>query len=530
MRKVRLVIAALVFISSAVFSQGQLDAYKYSQTDLGGTARYLGMGGAFGALGGDISVMNANPAGLAVYRSSEVVTTLSHRGISTRADWQGSVASGSSSRFGFDNIAYVCYFPTSNDAGVIGWNAGFSYNRIKDFHRSYRMRGMGDSDYSLSDYIAERANAKGRHADDLLYTDRYNPYAAQNGNDWLSILGYDAVFIDAFSDNKTKYFSTFGNDVNGSWQPFQLAGRELNVKERGAIDLYNIAFGLNISDIVLIGADIAITDIDYHYTSFFAEDFTNKNYLELENWLTTKGSGYALNAGIIIRPVNFLRLGAAYNSPTWYKMTDYYQATANSDTDYYSEIRENIHTPEDALSDYKYRTPDKWLFSVAAIIGQSALISVDYELINYENMKMYDWEGIEDQTTNEEIKANFDSAGTLRVGGEVKVTPRFAVRAGAAWIANPMKNILKNAMDEVYTVGTIPHYTIEKSLTNYSIGLGYRFTPSFYIDIACVLKAQKEDLYAFSNIYKEGNKIISSQAASLKTNTTQISLTLGYKF
>jgi hypothetical protein len=517
-------------MSSAVFSQGQLDAYKYSQTDLGGTARYLGMAGAFGALGGDISVMNANPAGLAIYRSSEIVTTLSHRTLATHTDWQGSAASGSRTRFNFDNIAYISYFPTSNEAGVIGWNAGFSYNRVKDYHRNYSLRGMGDPDYSLSDYVAERANAKGRHADDLSHGDGYNPYAFQNGNDWLSVLGYDAVFIDAFDDDKTKYFSAFGEEVNGKWQPFQLAGRELNVQESGSVDLYNIAFGLNISNFVLLGANIAITDISYQYNAFFAEDFTNTNYLELENWLTTKGSGYALNTGIIIRPADFLRLGAAYNSPTWYKMTDYYHATANSDTYYYPEVRENIQTPEDARSYYEYQSPDKWLFSAAAIIGQSALISVDYELTNYGSMKMYDEEGIEDQTTNEELKTNFGSAGTLRVGGEVKVTPRFAVRAGAAWIGNPLNNVLKNATAEVYTVGTIPHYTIEKSLTNYSVGLGYRLTPGFYIDIACVLKSQKEDLYAFSNIYQGGTQIIHSQPASLKTNTTQVALTLGYKF
>ena len=69
------------------FSQSQLDAFKYSQTELNGTARYLGMGGAFGALGGDISAMNTNPAGLAIYKSSEVVTTLSLSSASAKTDW-----------------------------------------------------------------------------------------------------------------------------------------------------------------------------------------------------------------------------------------------------------------------------------------------------------------------------------------------------------------------------------------------------------------------------------------------------------
>ena len=63
--------SVLALCGGTAFSQSQLDAFKYSQTELNGTARYLGMGGAFGALGGDISAMNTNPAGLAIYKSSE---------------------------------------------------------------------------------------------------------------------------------------------------------------------------------------------------------------------------------------------------------------------------------------------------------------------------------------------------------------------------------------------------------------------------------------------------------------------------
>ena len=96
------------------------------------------MGGAFGALGGDISAMRTNPAGLAIYRSSEIVTTVSLSSIKTKTDWLGIEMDDKKTRFNFDNIAYVGYFPTGNDEGVIGWNVGFSYNRVKNFNRQYR--------------------------------------------------------------------------------------------------------------------------------------------------------------------------------------------------------------------------------------------------------------------------------------------------------------------------------------------------------------------------------------------------------
>ena len=77
MKNVRygLALAALCS-SSMLFSQGVVDALKYSQQDIRGTARYMGMAGAFGALGGDITTLSQNPAGIGVYRNSDIAATI----------------------------------------------------------------------------------------------------------------------------------------------------------------------------------------------------------------------------------------------------------------------------------------------------------------------------------------------------------------------------------------------------------------------------------------------------------------------
>ena len=137
-----LAVSALMAGAGSASAQGVLDAYKFSQSDLNGTARYLGMGGAFGALGGDISVLSNNPAGLGIYRSSEVVTTLSLSPTKTSSDWNGSKVNASKNKFNFDNIAYVGYFPTGNDEGLVSWNVGISYNRVMSFDRNYRIAGL----------------------------------------------------------------------------------------------------------------------------------------------------------------------------------------------------------------------------------------------------------------------------------------------------------------------------------------------------------------------------------------------------
>lgn len=530
MKKIVLSIAALALCGGVAFSQGMLDAYKFGQTELQGTARYMSMGGAFGALGGDISAMSTNPAGLAVYRSSEVVTTLNLSATNAKTNWLGSTESNNRTRFNFDNIAYVAYFPTSNDAGIVSWNAGFSYNRLKNFNRHLYTRSGQGLNTSMSDYIATRAYG-------LPYSVISSSTAYDRIGDWLSVLGHQAGIIE--HDGDDVYVSPYGDwDSEGNWVPYGLDEARLNIRESGSIDQYNIAFGMNISDVVMVGATFAITDLSYSLSSSYDEFFSiEANDFYIDNGLTTDGSGFGFNVGVIARPSDYLRLGVAYNSPTWYKMTDYYYAEAGS-----SLTRKDIPEPDvlEATSpdngpytDYEFRSPDKWIFSAAGIIGQYGLISVDYEMTNYKNMVMHDDRGrMSDyyQDVKNDIRTNFGISHTVRVGAEARVTPQFSVRAGGTYTTSGMKDPLKDGRVEVATVGTLPHYVIDKGKSSFSVGLGYRFTPHFYTDLACVLTQYKEDLYAFSSIIENGDYLIQAQPASLKTNRTQVSLTFGYKF
>ena len=121
---------------------------------------------------------------------------------------------------------------------------------------------------------------------------------------------------------------------------------------------------------------------------------------------------------------------------------------------------------------------------------------------------------------------------TIRVGAEVKVTPQFAVRAGVAYSDSPIKDKLKNGEKEVFTVGTIPNYTIDKGVMNYTVGIGYRFTPNFYTDLACVFRTHRKMFMRSLICLREidPKPFLEAQPATMKTNTTRVALTLGYKF
>lgn len=552
-----LLVSAFLLSGGAAFAQGELDAYRYSQTDLNGTARYLSMGGAFGALGGDISAMSSNPAGLGIYRSSEVVTTLSLSSIKTKSDWKGSKVDASKTKFNFDNIAYVGYFPTGNDEGLVGWNVGFSYNRIKNFNRNYRLSGF--QDYSLADYAAAKASYVdtdkngdwfGVAENDMPPFNQINSESnlAYNnlGGVWLPALAYQSGMIGANKKdaNDDMYHSTFAewDEANNAWYPDSRPDlSDLEVNERGAIDQYDFSFATNISNLVFLGATVSVTDLNYRMSSRYTEEFDytdgTTDHIFWDNELKTDGTGYSFNLGAIVRPSDYLRLGVAYNSPVWYKLTDTYFGSAETVNGNFDPAKANGATPSNPnpYTDYRLRTADKWIFSVAGIIGQTALISLDYELGNYKYMKLSDWDGYEFEDLNKKlIQKDFGLAHTIKLGAEVKVTPQFAVRAGANWRMSPMKKEFRDGAFEIFPAGTVAHYTLDKGTTSYSVGLGYRFTPNFYMDLACVYRQYKEDAYTFSKVIVEDNNgsrmLVASEAIGLKTNTTQVALTLGYKF
>lgn len=544
-----LFLSAFLLSSGAVFAQGEMDAFRYSQPGLmSGTARYQAMGGAFGALGGDISVMSANPAGLGVYRSSEVVTTLSLSSIKSSSNWNGSGVDAKKTRFNFDNIAYVGYFPTGRDKGLISWNVGFSYNRVKDFTRSYRLSGKQAN--SLSKYIAEKAtnayvdfNDNGDPVWQGIPQSDFIPLLSSGSNTinsaydnlnryWLQGLGYQSGFFGGYSTDptETSYHSGFGKEVDGKWVDYSPNNMALNVNEKGGIDRYNFSFASNISDRVYLGATLAVVDLNYSMSSAYTETFGSRDNMTLDNYMSADGTGYTFNIGAIARLTNFLRLGVAYNSPTWYKMTNYFQGIGSSYIEGLNPPGMEGKTPDQAYSEFQLRTPDKWIFSVAAILGKYGLLSVDYELSNYKNMRLFDRDGTPYYDDNDFIKEDFGVSNTLRVGGEAKVTPQFAVRVGGAWQTSPMKMHLKNGEIEVLSVGTRPNFTVDKGTAAYSVGLGYRFTPNFYADLTCVYQEYKEDAYVFSRIFNENKTYLDSDAIALKTKTTKVALTLGYKF
>lgn len=523
MNKITYIFFSLFILSIPLFSQSEVDALRFSREDLHGTARAMSMGGAFGALGGDQTGVSINPAGIAVYRSSEVVGTLN---LSSEKSVVGSTNTGKTS-FKMDNLGFVGYFPLRNDAMPL-LNFGFSYNKLKSFDKDVLALGTALSGNTMMDYIAWRSGGidptnleKGKDLPD--------PYKTQV--EWLSVLGYNSYLINPVDDKGNSY-----NPVNTGGET---ALTEIRTYEKGYIKDYDFTVGTTVNNVLNLGLSVTFKDIFYDLATDYLEDYKkDNNGYTMTNWLTVEGAGVGAKFGAIYRPVNALRIGLAWHTPTWYALTEVYEAQIDHNMGAYVTASGYTSKPENSgrfRNSYDLKTPGKLVASVATVLGSKFIASVDYELQNYNKMKLSvpsnsmddpNWYDID----NEYISMDHKAASTLKMGVEYRITPQFSGRLGYAWMQNPYNEEFVK-LGETYVPGSSTIHRMEGDTQYLTGGLGYRFDRNFYLDLAVVYKTRTDDLYPFSNFYDGDSKLVVDAAPfSLKNNSVRGLLTLGYRF
>ena len=519
MKKLGYIVACTLFSTSLAFAQGEMDAYRYSRSELSGSARTVAMGGAFGALGGDISALHINPAGLGVYQTSEIVTTVNFMHNKVATDMKGFSVDEKLFTFSLDNIGAVLSFNNGNGGRL---NFGFSFNKDFSYNNRYNVSGQNMTS-SLTQYIAETTNrwngGNGIAEDDLTMADRfYNPF--NQGLPWLSILGYNAYLMDPVSTNRP----TEPVHYTPVFPAGSVTNNNMYVDEKGSASTYNFSLGGSaINDRLYLGATFALTDMDYYMHSKYHESSGSLGSYTMGNYLLTRGIGFNMKLGLIARPINAIRVGVAFHSPSWYQLTDEYEvsmSSLNNDRSY-------------GMDDYSFRTPEKWVFSAAGVLGRSAIVSADWEITNYRRMNLGYYSAAEH---NSYIDEDFRVSHTIRVGAEAKMTNRFSLRAGAEFRTSAFDPDVRERVSagnlEIRTVGTTPQFMIDRGSNTYTFGLGYRFTQQFYMDLACAMMRYTADYYNYSALpTATGNETyVASEKGTIKTNRTKALVTLGYKF
>ncbi|MFO8021083.1 MAG: hypothetical protein R6U65_01350 [Perlabentimonas sp.] len=433
MKRVFILTAAILIVSS-LSAQNANDVLRLSQNISSGTARYVSMGGAFGALGADFTSLSSNPAGLGVYRSSEftISPSLKHRADET--NYLGANPyTDSKTRLLIDNIGIVTSFAHANEEqkGLVMLNLGVGYNRINDFYSETSAIGANPTN-SIMDYFAIKAH--NNHWFDITSGEDYNPFSETNAP-WDAILAWNNFLID--TTENTEYAAAL-NSGEGVYQ-------DQSVSSQGGMGEYTFSLAANLSNRFFFGATIGVQDIYYNVTKYYTETAFEENQLlpngdqfqslNYNQTLTIEGSGVNFKLGAIFLPIPNLRLGVAAHTPTYFRLSERFRASMESVFDAGTTSQ---GTPI-SLYDYKVESPYKFIGSAAYTFGSVGLISVDYEYIDYETMRFGKGDdGYRFTNENAEIERDFTNTFNLKTGGEVWIG-QLVLRAGYGYYGSPYK-------------------------------------------------------------------------------------------
>ena len=505
MKKLNLLFIAVLSMSS-VMAQDITDAVRYSQDDVQGTARFKGMSGAFGALGGDMSAVSINPAGSSIFTKSHASISLSNVGTKNDINYFNGLSSSSDSKFDLSQTGAAFVFNSINSNSP--WRKfalGLSYDKVSNFENAWNVGGTNTNSNSIGNYFL--SYAQGLRLDQISALDNEsisNAYSEVNRlygfANQQAFLGYESYILEPSmdSDDNTAYQSNIkGNNFD---QAYSYAATGYNGKfSFNASTQYgeNFYFGLNLNSHFI------------NFDKFTDLQETNSNAgslvreVRFQNALSTIGSGFSFQLGAIAKVNEALRVGLSYNSPTWFTISE-------ETTQYLGTIRNDggsnttqIIDPNvvNVYPDYKLQTPGKITGSLAYIFGTNGLISFDYSLKDYANTKFKPTSDPYFGSQNDVMSNSLRNASTYRIGGEYRIE-QVSLRGGYRFEESPYEN------DSFYG-----------NLNGYSLGIGYNFG-NLKLD------------FAYDHSQRDYNQQLYSvglnDAAQIDSKNSNFTLTLGF--
>ncbi|MBK8701721.1 MAG: hypothetical protein IPN29_20045 [Saprospiraceae bacterium] len=488
----RYYVFALFFIglSFGTKAQNVTDAVRWSFTNPGGTARTLGVGGSFGAMGGDYSVININPAGLAAYRMSEftISPSLSHNRTSSFMVGSGNVETKDRfNSFSLDNAALV--FANKKSSGGSAFAFGFS--KIADLNKNFSY--TGSSNGSITRRFAERAN--GRDVEGLDDFEAYPAYA-----------------VGAIYDlDEDKNYET-------DFSPFDDVRKNQKVDQEGYINELSFGWGGNFGEKFLLGVSAGIPFVSFQELKQYGESdatgdipvFESLNYTE---YLNTSGAGINFKAGFIYAPIRALRFGGAVHSPTWFTLNDDYYTRL----DYrYNDGEAQYYDNRSPDGSFKYRlsTPAKAVGSIGTIYKLGPIqgfINGDVEWIDYNNNRFnftsFSDDNAEEQNTidiNNEIESFLGSVVNVRLGTEL------------AWGVLRLRAGIER--------GDSPLSADTKKIETTSLGVGVR-DDRFFVDLGVRFRKYDEGYVPYVLLDPSEETLVNN-----KIEQTRVVVTAGFKF
>lgn len=413
MKKI-LTIAFVLLIPVAMFAQGVDEANLFSQTYYQGTAKALGMGNAMGAVGGDMTAVCINPAGMGIYRSSEITASLNLLDNYSTSTYYGDKKDGNIFRLSIPNLGFVFAKERSNYKALRYTQFGFGLTRTNDFNMRTNALGINPSSSMVDNYLA-RMN--GYSVDELQDVFPYDIYPA-----WKTYL------IDLYEDQEGPYYGSPVPQGN-IWQ-----GQECDFKGRS--ESWTFAGSANFFDKLFIGISVDLAHTKRFGTKVFSESRVEGTETDFNQWsftedLSSTGWGGNAKVGFIYHATPWFRFGAAFHSPTLYAFSEKWQTTTETEINWVT----NKSLSLESNYEYTFISPLKCLGSLAFVVGQQGMISLDVEYLNY-GAARFRASDFDYSPTNESIKESLGHTANFRLGTEWYLGGTY-LRFGTAYYGSP---------------------------------------------------------------------------------------------
>lgn len=464
----------------------------YSATPLTGSAKFNAMAGSMGALGGDLSAINTNPASVGVFITGNISGTLAVNNSKTTSSFSNAANSYKLNNADLGQLGGVVVFETSGNTPWKFVNFGVNY-----------------TNQNLEEYIETPANSNISEA--------------------------------------VKYLNSSNVEVNDnliySGHAYDRTGTASNL---------NVSLGGNYENKIYLGAGLNFKTAELEQSDFFQYQLQNLGeyayYQKQYSPYRESSNGFSASVGIISKINNNIRLGVAIESPTFWNLTRTYTEYGFNSSDnvvygIYDETR-------------KLTTPMKLTLSGAVVASKNFAINVDYTLgvtkPKYKDPGAFpNGDPSPEKQLNDYFSSDYKNTSDLRIGAEYRVAG-FRLRGGYGLEASPFKNSSILAYNSTGVSGSYglnsPYVGKRETLAG---GLGYDFK-AFYIDAGIQsitstydnvfyggdyavtadngysVQLFNESLNAYT--YGDGLRNETSIVSKIKNTKTNFFVTVGWKF
>ena len=539
--KIQYYLLAATLFSLPVAAQETYENANLTSTDLNGTARYVGMGGAMEALGADVSTIGSNPAGIGLFRRSQLSVS---GGLLMQSNGK-EYGDGKKTNASFDQIGFVYTTRASRGSNL---NFGFNYTKGKNFDFLLNASGkLGNGSQNNQSYL--------KH---VLGSENYGGFDVRKKDDaYIGFASPQANFVSwTWNQLDYLYFNTLLPDATtaGKFNNYLADSYTFDKASTGYVGNYDFNISGSIQDQFYFGLTFGLKDVHYDSESRYNERLSNGigdvSVLDIRR---ITGTGFDITAGIIVRPIasSPFRIGAYVKTPTWYDLTtsNVTRIDRNTNTGGKNDWGEVPNS-----YDYKLWTPWKFGLSLGHTVGNYLALGLTYEFEDHSTLDSRindggyynDYYGTyyetssADKSMNKHTRQALKGVSTLKMGAEYKPTSNLALRLGYNYIS-PKYN--KDAQKDPTIVSPGSAYSSSTDFVNwdstnrFTFGIGYQIN-KFNVDLAYQYSMQKGTFYPFSTMNfsihdtATGNTTsYSNQAVGAKVdnNRGQLLLTVGYR-